>query len=96
MAKTTVLVLFQAKPGMGDKLRAALTFPAEATKGVPGFVSRQLLTEPATPDRLTEISVWESAQHHQQFMAGMQSSPAFAALGQLLASYPEPRYLADA
>jgi len=96
MAKATVLVVFQAKPGMGDKLRAALTFPPEATKGVPGFISRQLFVEPSAAERVTEISVWQSAEHHQQFMAGMQSSPAFAAMGQLLASYPEPRYLNDA
>jgi quinol monooxygenase YgiN len=93
----SVLVIFQAKPGSLSQLLSGLSFPPEAMKGVPGSLgSRRLFTEAGQPDRLTEISEWESAEHHQQFMAQAQKSGAFDQLNSLLAGYPETRYLTPA
>jgi heme-degrading monooxygenase HmoA len=78
----TIINTFVAPEGQIDEVLAAWTHDAEYMKSKPGFISAQLYRGIADSRVITNIAVWESAEH----LSAAFGTPEFA---QHMARYPE-------
>lgn len=90
---TTVLVVFQAKPGRGSELAAWLLSKHPALAEHRGFERISVHRDLRDPDRIVEIEHWASAAAHQRMVDAVDAEGGWDALGELVVAEPQTMYL---
>jgi quinol monooxygenase YgiN len=89
----TVIVIFQAKAGCGDKLSAWLLAKHPELGAHPGFRSISIHRDVRDPDRIVEIERWARTADHERMVEAVDAQGGWDALGELVAAEPQTLYL---
>jgi quinol monooxygenase YgiN len=89
----TVVVIFQAKPGLGGRLSEWLARKHPDLRAHAGFDDISLHRDAADPDRIVEIEHWAEAADHQRMVERLDEQGGWDELGQLIVAEPTTLYL---
>jgi quinol monooxygenase YgiN len=85
---TTVIVIFQAKPGRGGALSAWLLSKHAGLAAHGGFIDISIYRDARDPDRIVEVEHWTEAAAHRNMVESVDAQGGWDELGDLVVDEP--------
>jgi quinol monooxygenase YgiN len=90
---STVIVVFQAKPGRAGALSAWLLEKHQGLAAYRGFIDISIHRDVRDPDRIVEVEHWTEADAHRNMVESVDAQGGWDELGNLVVDEPRTMYL---
>lgn len=89
MTRVAGVIIFQAKPGMGEETAMKIAAVQPEVEAEPGTTQWLVLRSNTNPDSIFLVDLFDSETSLNAHMAGQAASQIFATVPELLAAEPE-------